>query len=346
MAYDPRLITLVKMAGATMVGWTFRLGASRLGQTADTRTPIRVSAVTMTDGYDVGPSGELSIDPMTGTATISDEYDPDPGDLVTDDLGTVLAAGDRIQISYGNTVLQQGAVTSVDSHVETDGFHWIRKTTYQFTGSGGIMLANTIDWPALPQESALTRLGRFFTVDTSLLSIAQTNYLNSVMAASTGAGTGTYLDQARAFTAATLFPVRPANPAPVAWRQLAVVPAVTFQGTLPTPSIGSAENFSCSSDFTTGAGLAHRTIGLEVIKNFDGFITGVTTGPAAPLAALGQFQLGTSRIGKTMTTPIGIQAPAVIDAFGTRVVASKVIHNFNSRDYRSGLEVVAPVNVG
>lgn len=345
MTYDPRRVSLAKLSGAAMLGWTFQLGISRLGMTADTRTEVRVSAVSMTDGYEVGQSGELTIDPMTGSATISDTIGPLPAGTVPDSLNTALIAGDRIQLTYGTTVVQQGIVSGVKGHMQSDGMYWERKTTFDFSGTAGIWLANTVSWSSLPQEPSLTRLGRWFSVDINRLSAGQIAYLNGINMPGANAGSSTYLDQARAFTAATLFPVRPASPIPARWPEIAVVPAVTFQGTLPPAAITNAHVWTCGADFTAAGGAQNNTA-VEVVKDYDGFISGFTDAPGPPPAALGNFRLAASPLGTNTTVPVGLQTPVVIDAFGTRLVVSKIVHNFTSRDYRSGLEVVAPAAVG
>jgi hypothetical protein len=345
MAYDPGKVTVSTLTGATMVGWTFRLGAySRLGQTSNDRTDVKVSAITMTDGYAVGQNGELSIDPMTGTASMSERFRPGVSDDVIDRVDTPLQPDDRIEIAYGQSIVQQGAITSVDTRMEAAGAYWIRKAEYSFSGTAGIMLANTASWANLPEEGALNRLRRFFTVNTNLLTAPMTAYLNATLMPGKNAGSSPYLELARDFTLYTRFPLR-VSTVPDRWREVQVVPAVTFQGAPPAAVITDAEQWASSADFTKAVGGVQRPVAVDVIKNFDEFISGIHTIPERG-NPLGSFRLGSSRLGDNLSTPVGIQVPAVIDVFGTRLVTAKIVHNFTSESYRSGLELVEPAKVG
>lgn len=342
--YKPGLVRLNKLSGSALLSWTFRLGDTHLGQTTDTRTGIAISNIDLTDGFTVGDGGELSIDPMTGSATMSEFFGPDVTDTVIGQTVTPLIPGDRFEITYGTAVVQLGVVGRVEVHLEASGYRWLRKSTYQLSGLAGLMLDQTEEWPFLPEESSLQRLGRFFTVDTSALTVAQVIYLNTVLMPGTNAGSSTRLDLAREFSEATGFPVRSASLTPSEWRALKVVPAVTFRGTPPTAIAGNAETWASTADFARDEATPTRAEGIEVVKNYTGFISGVET-VAAPAVPLGQFRLAGSRLGAGYAVPIGLWAPAVLDVFGTRLVAAKIQHSFTSRDYRSALELVAPKEV-
>lgn len=349
MSYDARKVRLYKVVGGAVVGYSMRVGEARVGLQQDVRTDIAVSAIDITDGYNVeSNTNVLSIDPVTGSASFSYRVDPNPGALVKDAIIYPFAPDERWELRYGNALVQQGRIGKVSTHMETSGRLWIRKITYQLIGMASLALASTAEWDFLPQEPALTRLQRWFTVDTAKLTAAQFTYINSeVVMPGQNQGSSTYLDLARDFTTHTSFPVRPSVSGK--WDHIEVIPSLTFRGTQPTVLIGNAETWTVGADFSRDLTYATKAETIEVLTDYDAFIAGVETVTVAgsPLGnTSGSFVVGSSRLGGSYQTAIGIQAPAaVVDAFGTHLVVSRIVHAFTPTTYKSALELTPPAVV-
>lgn len=345
MTYDPARLTFTKVYGGAAVGYGFRLAESRLGQAQDTVRSVAVASIELTDGYEVTDGNYLSMDPLTGKASFAERFRPGSGESVIDRVTAPMAVGDRWRIDYKGAYINQGTVSRVEWHLETDGGQWVRKTAYTLVGVASAMLDSVVSWDFLDEEGALTRLQRFFaTVDTTLLSAPQVTYLNGIYAPGKNEGSATLLDIARDFTSQTGFPVRTTNVFPAQANTIQVIPAVTFAGAPPTAVLGGADAWTRSADFAREAG-SLQVVGADLPTNDDRFIAGVqtVTGYGRPL---GQFALGASRLGQTFSQPIGIQVPAVLDLWGTRFVASKVNHSFTVKHYRSDVELTAPASIG
>lgn len=343
MTYDPRLVQFNKLSGSSMLGWTMRLGESRLGQEDETRTAIELSNIDLTNGYTVEDSGALSIDPLTGTAQFSERFRPGVSQTVANSIDPPIKPGEHFEIGYDGVTLTWGTVLRVRTTMSAVGNTWVRKSTYPLSGVAGTMLANTASWDYLDEEPALTRLQRFYTVDTSLLTPDMVTYLGTLLAEPRDFGSSTYLDLARDFTEQTLFPVRPQSVFPSRWDRLEVVPAVNFNGVTPDPVMTDTEEWSGAAEFETTE-VGTKPISLDVVKDYVGFLGGFNTVPLAGTPLPG-FQLGTTRLGEEYQIPVGFQAPSVIDVYGTSLVVSKINHSFTTKSYRSQIEVVAPVAI-
>jgi hypothetical protein len=351
--YQPDALQLFTIVGGSSVGSLLRAGLSTLGISAQSFVEVtNISGVKLTDGYDVsGDDNILSIDPLTGSATVSERVHPRPGDKVETVAGQHdMYANDPWEIRYAGTIIGQGVVLSVDTRMTVEGQYWIKKTEYSLGGWASRMLADPVSWDALPEEGALTRLKRWFpNVDTSLVTGDQRAYLDSVLApAEEDPGTSTLLDQARAFSDQTKFPVRTGNNIAGASSglNLTVVPAVTFRGAdPPTLYLPPASTWTVDADFLADqAHDAGKVQTVEVIKDFDAFIAGI--GKQALVGGqLGlTFTLGATRVGSGGVLPVdvGVRAPAVINIFGATKVISQIKHDFSSKDYRSSLDLTAP----
>jgi hypothetical protein len=358
MTYDPRLLEFLRVIPGSVIGATLVVGKSLLGEDlSDLEAAPGLSSLELTDGYNVGSGGELSIDPLTGTARFSERIRAKPGDKVeTIAAKHELYTGTDWEARYAGAIVAQGKVRHVEATVTAEGYHWVKKTTYTLGGVASYLLDTTVTWGAeLPEEGALTRLQRFFTVDTALCRTVHVSYLNTVKAPTTPAGESTLLGLARDFTELTKFPVRTANThASVA--ALTIVPAVTFQGRPPPVLIlPSASEWTSAATFRSDLPKPAFSIppgkiqDVELIKDFDLFIGGIGK-RALETGALGvSFFLSEARLGWLDTQAgnldVGVRAPVAINFFGETKIISQVNHAFTGRHYRSSLDLTAPVEV-
>jgi hypothetical protein len=357
VAYDPKLLKFRRVIPGSVIGVSLVVGKSLLGEDlSELVDEEHLSSIELIDGYDVGSNGELSIDPLTGTATFAERMNAAPGDAVEAWAQQhAMYTGTNWELRYNDTIVAQGKVTRVETSMGTDGPYWVKKTKYVLAGAAVTMLNKTVTWTsALPAEGALTRLRRFFTVDTSQCRSTIVSYLNTVTAPSTPAGSSTLLDLARDFTEVTRFPVRTENTnKPVVG--LTVVPVVVFAGSPPPPLILPA-----AKEWTLGAELlsdvvkppfsipAEKVQSVDVVKDYDVFIAGIGK-QALEAGTLGvDFRLSQSRLARnpdSTATDIGVRAPAAIDFFGSVRVVSQINHSFSGGHYRSALVLVAPTEV-
>lgn len=211
--YDPALLSLHTVKETSRLG-QLRLGVSALGVTTPVRTPVPTSSLAITTGYEVGQLGELSIDPVAATGSISQWGSGDWPDTATPQL----SSGDFVEVTYGDTVLISGFVqgTATDVRAATGpGGQWRKNISYSVVSNPAIMLSRLVEWASLPAEGALPRLQRWFTVDISDVPAEHTARLYEPQAARTEAGRATLLELAREFTARTLFTLA-AGPTPTA----------------------------------------------------------------------------------------------------------------------------------
>jgi len=355
--YDPKLLKFRRVVPGSLIGISLVVGKSLLGEDWSELTDAgNLSSVELTDGYDVGSNGELSIDPLTGTAEFAERFHPGPADTVQawaqqhemyTDTGW--------ELRYNDSIVAQGKVIRVETGIAADAAYWVKKTKYILSGAAARWLDVTTTWTStLPAEGALTRLRRFFTVDTSQCRSSIVTYLDSVAAPSEAPGSSTLLDLARDFTALTKVPVRTAN-TNTRTVALTVVPVVTFQGSPPPPLI-----LPSAATWTGEAGLLsdvakpafslppEKVQSVEVVKDFDTFIAGIGK-EALETGHLGvDFKLSQSRLARSpnATAPdVGVRAPAAIDFFGVVRVVSQITHSFSAGHYRCALNLVPPTVV-
>jgi hypothetical protein len=167
------------------------------------------------------------------------------------------------------------------------------------------------------------------------------------MAAETDPGSSTLLDVARDFSTATAFPVRTANNlgGNLSMTNLVVIPAVLFRGTSPAPLyLPPTYTWTGAADFLSddaAAAGADKVQTVDVVKDFDVFISGVgkqamVGGQLGSTFTLGATQIG---VGGLLDTDVGVRAPAVVNLFGTPKVISQINHEFTNSYYRSSLEL-------
>jgi len=358
MTYDPKLLEFMRVIPGSVIGLTLVVGRSLLGEDRrDLEDVPGISSIELTDGYNIGQGGELSIDPLTGTAHFAERIRATPGTPVQAMTQQhELYTGTAWELRYSGTIVAQGRVTRVESSVTAEGPYWTKKTQYILAGVASTMLDTSVTWTGtLPEEGALTRLRRFFAVDTSPCRSIHVTYFDAVKAPSTLAGTSTLLDIARNFTAQTRFPVRTEN-THASLPGLTVIPAVTFQGSPPPPLIlPPAEQWTSAADFLSDALKpafsvpAEKTQSVDVIKDFDTFIAGVGK-RALETGTLGStFRLSQSRLAWTDEAggplDVGVRAPVAIDFFGDIKIVAQINHAFTGPHYRSSLELATPAEV-
>jgi hypothetical protein len=352
--YDPKLLKFRRVIPGSIVGVSLVVDKSLLGEDwSDLVDENHLSSIELTDGYNVGSGGELSIDPLTGTASFAERRNAAPGEAVESWAEQhPMYTGTGWELRYNNTIVAQGKVTKVETNVSTDGLFWVKKTRYTLSGAAVTMLNQTVSWgTTLPLEGALVRLRRFFTVDTSACRSTVVTYLDTVKAPSTAAGSSTLLDLARDFTELTKFPVRTENTnSPVVG--LTVVPgAVTFQGVPPPPlMLPSASTWTVAADMLSDVNKPPFTIppekvqSVEVRKDYDLFIAGVGEQAFDVGRVDVDFLLGQSRVARSpgAPPPVAVRTPAAIDFFGSLRVVSQINHSFAGNHYRSALTLTTP----
>jgi hypothetical protein len=355
VAYDPKLLKFRRVIPGSVIGTSLIVGKSLLGEDmSDLVDEDHLSSIELTDGYDVGSAGELSIDPLTGTASFAERRNAAPGEAVEAWAQQhPMYTGTGWELRYNDSIVAQGKVTRVETTMSTEGPFWVKKTQYVLSGAAVTMLDKTVTWAStLPEEGALVRLKRFFTVDTSLCRTAIVTYLDAVKAPSTPAGSSTLLDLARDFTEQTKMPVRTENTnKPVVG--LTVVPAVVFQGGQPPPLIlPPASTWTLAADLLSDVKKPAFSIPpekvqtVEVLKDHDLFIAGIGK-QALETGRIGvDFKLSQSRLAYAGTaTDVGVRAPAVIDFFGSVRMVSQISHSFSAGHYRCALTLVTPTVV-
>lgn len=348
MSYDVGRLEFNQLDGGAALGWTLMLGESRLGVVDELRTPIRVSSLTVAGGYEVGDNRELSLDPATGTATMSDYAAGEVAQLAAPPV----RVGRRCEVVYDGVVIFQGAIVAVVADVTAEpaatrqGYAYTRRVTYSLRSYVAEMLNRTAQWAALPAEPALTRLRRWFTVSTARLTAAQLAAVNTVVAdAETEPGTTSYLEIARQFTAATRLPVRHQPGLPPRWDQLEVLPGpIAWDGQPPAADVVDAHEWASTLRYTSD-GVATpdrmRPEAVTSVVNDTRFLGGVTT-IDVPASQLGALTLGVSRLGQGSAQSVGFAAGEVVDLFGFVMAAARITHTFTARTYGVEVEVVTP----
>lgn len=343
MSYDPHLYEATRLVGARL-GTEFRLGSTRLGA-ADQHIPLDFASVTIADGFTRGTAGELSIDPTVCTATVTD-YLPDPVAVGT----LALAINDRVQVAYASVVQFIGAVTGVSVVIGMmHGGRHSRQITYTIASRESQLLAASVSWSSLPAESALTRLQRWFTTDTSGVATAHLPAATVTVPADPNPGTADLLTLARAFSAATLLPVRPTFPLdPSAGLALSVFDgALSWSDQIVTvaPGLTTSADWTQSVKYSNLPGSAAVTPdSITVVPNdmrlAGGQLDAATTTPSYLGTTL---RLGTSRTGTSGVVQVGFLAGMAVDVFGSTMIASRVVQTYGLKRYTASLELAAPL---
>lgn len=334
MAYDKGLVLVERLVGGALSGWSLTTGLSRTGEVGDERTPTRFASVTVNDGYSIGANGELSLDPATATATIVDYVEIQPGGDPAYGVGPYgygkyglpygglelpsITKGDRVEISYDGVIVMAGMCTEATvtftptGAALARGMHAERRTVAQFSSVQRLMLQSTVEWAALPQERAIDRLKRWFTVsNTAAIDPA----LLRVPMPAEDAGSATLLDIARQFSEFTTVPVRPPGVlSPDNWPRLSLVRIDTE----PTADFDDATEWVTEIEYLNGRPSA------MAVKTND---TRLTVGVAANATAGGG------------TVYTGFRAPGVVDAFGRNVIVHRISQTFGP-SYTARIEVM------
>lgn len=342
--YDPALFRLDRLHGAAVIGW-LRIGSDRIGLTDDLRTPVSTSAVTVANGYEITDAGALSLDPSTATATFA-RYVPGPVEP-----GTLpLAVTDRVEITYDRVVVFQGVVTAVGCTLQasTEAFRhgatYLRRATYTLRSFEALMLDRVVSWTSLPAEGALTRLRRWLTVNAAHVPAAHVARLETPVPAEESEGSATLLDLARAFTDATGLPLRGDGYTIRQWDHLAVVDSAvswTDQALTVAPGLTDSTTWANTVDYTTDPATGRLNPTAVAVSADDTRLLGGQTTRSITPHPIGQFVIGTSRIGQSATVPVGFLAPDVIDVLGTPATVARVTHTFGPH-YVAALEIAPP----
>lgn len=304
MTYNPSLFAFNKLYGSARLGWTTVLGETHLGLAVDSRQPIPVSSVSIKDGYTIGEHGELSVDPATGTAQMSTHGAPTIATLRT---------GNAVEVAYNSVVLFAGSVTAVTADVEAGPVrgYFTQQNNYTLASRESILLATVEAWTSLPQETALARLGRWFTVDTTAVSAVHRSFLDTLVAAEAEAGSATKLDLARAFSAATGLPVR------IRAYISGYLTSVAVLDPMQTPAtIAAADAWAHSVSYQTHDGSPALIPTSVSVRTDDTTLMGGSTGSAE----------------------VGFLAGDTVDVFGYVVPVARIDQTFG-KHYSASLEL-------
>jgi len=342
--YDSCELEFTKITGGNLLGWSFKLGESRLGATGQTQTVVPISAASLTPSqYTPDADGALSLDPALASASMSFHV-PSPVPAPP------LSYKDVVTVTYAGSLIFQGIVTQVAVEVALDGFNsWEHAYTFSLSDIAAGMLNSGPGLVSVPAEDPLTRLRRWFTVDTSLLTTDQLTYILSLMHEAQVDQDKTYLAWAREFTELTETPLR-VTPADLpVWNHLQVYPhPVSWNGTPPTPDITSDDGCWINSltekqAEETGGELLPTAV--QVVGNDTRFLTSGSEHVEIPPVPLGQFRLGVNRLGSSGEVPLGYGAGSVVEIYGDVMAISKLTHAFSHKKLVTSMELVRPVNI-
>lgn len=354
MTYDSGLLEVVRLYGSARLDYGAKLDEIRLDSTSDIRGTIDVASLAIGDGYTIGEGNTLSLDPTTATARMADWVSGDAAGVLA--TVTPLLAGHRVEVSYNGVLIFQGSVASVSTELTTDpdaqdhGRDYRRTVTYTLAALEYDLLSKVVTWGfgdgtgtgPLPQEPALTRLQRWFTVDTSAVPSAHMANLNVLVDATDSDGSSTMLDQARYFTQATGVPVRvKVAELPLHYDHLVVLDsAVAWTDQPLTPTITSSVDWL--SRVTAKDGVPEQ---VTVTTNDTRFLAGRYS-YAFPDRAMDTFRLDVDRLGPASVVQIGYLAPDPVDVLGVTCSVARVTHTFGKETYTCALELAPKKTIG
>ena len=354
MAYVPAHLAVSRLFGTARLDYGSKMDELVLDSTTDVRAPIDIASLTIADGYAVSDGDALSIDPATASGRMSDRVSGDAGALMT--TATPMLAGHRVEIAYDGVIIFQGSVTSVATELTAEpkaqdyGEQYLRSDTYTLSALEYDLLQQVVTWGFgdgsgtgdLPQEPALTRLQRWFNVDTSGVAASHMDRLNVLVDATTGDGSSTMLDQARYFTVATGVPVR-INTAtlPLDFNNLVVLDdAVAWTDQPLVATVTGSTSWLHQVQAKDGVPET-----ASVIANDTRFLGGYY-GYAYPDEPMGTFRLDVDRLGPSPTAAIGYLAPNPVDVLGVTCAVARITHTFDRDSYSCALELAPPKTIG
>ena len=343
--YDCAKFELLRSYGVARLGAGFRLGETRIGNTVEKTEPVHVASWTQNDGYTVGMNGELSIDPTTAIATLSTYED----DTITPT--TTLRQDDILRASYDKVVIFTGNVVSAEFTAEEfpaaagRGKRYVKKTRYLLRGRESMLIEAEISWGDLPAEPWLTRLQRWFTVDRSAVKASHTYQLN-VTADPIAAGTSTRVDMLRAFSEATLLPVRlkitdPPDPAAIEVFDT----AINWADAPMAADVTNADQWMTSATWASVSATAWEPKDVSVKHNDLRFTGGIGTYQATTPNKLGEIILGNSRIGGAGLIRTGFRAGNTVNVLGTVMAVAHLSQTFGAERYSADLEFAPRLNL-
>lgn len=341
MTYDPTLLTINRLYGTSKLDYGARMGEAVLDRSDNVREPVDVSRASIFGGYTIETgtlSGEetASLDPMQASANASG-YVNDWDDALP------LSKGDRVEISYAGVLNFLGSCFEVVRKISTDpraldnGKTWRRDLTFKLASIEYDLFMQQVTFDALPVETPLTRLNRWFTVDTSMLSSAHLAYLETLAAPARDGATLALIDLARDFTSVTGVPVRvkiigsdPTGPKPT----LVVLDnAVTWWDQPLVPVVSNVEDWASSVSDTNGS-----PSDVTVIRDDTRFLGGHYSYEFSE-QPMNTFRLDIDRLGPHPIEQVGYLAPDPVDVLGAYRIVSRITHTFDRDHYSCQLEL-------
>lgn len=333
MPYDKGKYRLVQLGGKSELDTTMRLDVTALDDPQSAYTDIPVAVVVITNGYYNGSNGEQSLDPATGVATYSE---------FTDDVSasSFLVTGDYVESYYDQVLGFAGFVTQIAVTIAPNpgatkhGYRYVKRITYTLSSMEAQLLAAVASWDTLPQESALTRLGRWFIVDTAEVAPSHRYRLDFLVDAEEIPGSATLLDLARAFTAATRIPLRlallrdpnyiEAFDSSLNWSDQPLVPVGGFEDAAPwTNEVTFIDTVPDS---------------ISVLADDLRLMSGVSTVTVDQKNIDDDFYLDAARLDVATEQSVGFRAPQPIDVFGFVMPGLRVTQTF-ADDYQAQIEL-------
>lgn len=338
MTYNPNLFSLNQVKGGSALDVTMTLDQSFLDTAAGLDTRVPVSAMSIIDGYTVGGNGELSLNPTTATASYS-LYEEGAVNSTT-----ALFVGDYVEAYYDGVLAFNGIVREIEVEVSPDtaaekrGKSFRKNITYTLSSLDHILLSQVASWDFLPEESALVRLSRWFSIDYSAVAVAHRDRLATLVPES-DAGTSTLIDLIRAFSAATLIPIRLATyKGPYFLEAFDTSQVWPDQPLVPVMGFSSAADWATSVTFTEQANGVRLPTGLSVKGGDMRLLGGIASVGVDPANLDDDFVLDSSRLDGLTTLPVGFRAPMPIEAFGYVLPVLKVNQSFGDV-YRASVEI-------
>ena len=344
--YDACKLEVHRIAGGSRLSWTFRFGESKLSDNTQTSDIIQVSGLTLTpSSFTADADGALSPEPSLAEAKMSFKT---PSAAPTPEL----RYKDMIEILYGASVIFQGIVTQVSVAVSLSDFNtYDHEYSYSMSDITGGMVGTSPGLPSVPAENPVARLTRAgFTVDTSLTTSAQLNYILALTAAAQDdTAAKTHLEWLREFVELTEVPIR-VTPDPIGpiWSRVQIFPhPVKWNGVDPTPDVTSDGCWINSLVEQQAAETFGELLptSVQVVANEVMFLTGFEHLELPP-ALLGiDFIVGVARLGTSGDVPFGVGAGSVLDIYGDTMVIKSLTHSFEHKKLVTSLELTKPVSI-
>ncbi|HLL68808.1 MAG TPA: hypothetical protein VK453_24305 [Micromonosporaceae bacterium] len=161
VAFDPALFAVQRAESLSGGLDGFIIGGSQLGAALSAWVTVPLASFTYTNGYQPNADNTLIIDAETARVSLS----------FWENAGDVLYPSDRVRVVYAGKVLFLGTVDSTSITYATDpdakAHGATRRVDFSATvvGTYAAAMSKTVEFVELPEETPITRISRWVTVD-------------------------------------------------------------------------------------------------------------------------------------------------------------------------------------